>query len=303
MDTKTNEQDILQKGSQWLRVGVLTVTTLGPVVNALLDRMRQNSEQVNTQAVQEKMKSTQAATLQRLEEITVVSRKQAAEQAEVLRTQAQQLQQQAQQLRKALREETKQRAKLAKQLRKTGIDWSQDMLKRGEHLSDGLVEQSAKLSHDLKERGEQITDDLRERADTVAQELTKRTSSITHDLTERGGQVTEELAKRGGQITHDLTERGGELVQKRGRLLAIIGFSIAFTTAAVATFLLVRRMVQQKDEQDQQIELPHNGAVNGNTNGIMPRGQAQEQPTGEIVILSTDGTIVTIAEPDTEGDE
>ena len=64
MDTKTNDQDVLQKGSQWLRIGVLTITTLGPVVNVLLDRMRQNSEQVNKQAVQEKVKSTQTTTLQ-----------------------------------------------------------------------------------------------------------------------------------------------------------------------------------------------------------------------------------------------
>ena len=306
MDTKTNDQDILQKGGQWLRVGVLTLTTLGPVVSALLERMRQNSEQLNkqAQAVQVKApgtRSTQSATLQRLEELTAASRKQAAEQAEQLREQAQQLQRQAEQLRKALREETKQRAKLAKKFRKAGINWSQDVLKRGEHLTDELVEQSAKLSHDLKERGEQITEDLKERADTLTHELTKRTGHITHDLTERGGQVTEQLAKRSGQITHDLTEHGGELVQKRGRLLAIIGFSAAFATAAIATYVIVRRLVQQNNEEDEHFELPRSGAVNGAT----PRatGQQQEQPVGEIVILNADGTMVTITQPDTEGEE
>jgi hypothetical protein len=174
------------------------------------------------------------------------------------------------------------------------------LLKRGEHLTDELVEQSAKLSHDLKERGEQITEELKERADTLSDELTKRTSHITHDLSERGSQVTEELAKRSGQITHNLTERGGELVQKRGRLLAIIGFSVAFATAATATYIIVRRLVQQNNEQDQHIELPGSGAVNGAT----PRaaGQQQEQPSGEIVVLNVDGTIVTITQPDTEGE-
>src|SRR5437879_1090318 len=113
MDTKTNDQDILRKGGQWLRVGILTLTTLGPVASALLDRMRQNSEERNRQA--QSTQSTQSTTRQRLEEPAATSRKQAAEQqVQQLRVQARQLQQQAEQLRKALRKETKKRAKLAK---------------------------------------------------------------------------------------------------------------------------------------------------------------------------------------------
>lgn len=320
MDTKTKEkdQDILRRGGQWLRVGVLTFTTLAPVINALLERMRQNSEKLNQQArvMQARAQDAQGTTMQRLEDLTVASRKQANEQAQQLREQAQQLQRQAEQLRKALREETKQRAKLAKQMRKAGINWSQDVLKRGEQLTGELVEQSAKLSHDLKERGEQITEDLKERAGSLSHDLAKRGGQITQDLSKRGSKVTKKVAKRGSEITHDLTGRGEELVQKRGRLLAIIGFSAAFASAAIATYVVMRRMIQQNNEQDQHIELPSNGVVNGAVPAAAPKQAqptqtaqpaqsvqtTQSAPVGEIVILNADGTMVSITQPDTEGE-
>jgi uncharacterized phage infection (PIP) family protein YhgE len=308
MKTKTKNQDILQKGSQWLRVGILTLTTLGPIINTVLDRVRQRSDKSEQQAqvkqTKGKVQEAQVAARQRLEELTVVRRQQAAEQAQQLREQAQQLKKQAEQLRKALREEAKQRAKLAKQMREAGVDWSQDLLKRGERLTDDLVEQSARLSQDLKERGEHITGDIKERASTLTQELTKRSSQVTQDLTERSSQVTQELAKRSSQVTQDLTERGQELIQKRGRLLAIIGFSAGCAAAAALTFIIVRRLVQQNSEQEQQIELPPDNLANGAT--PQSQSQAEElelgQPAGEIVVLNADGTIVTIVEPENEGE-
>lgn len=297
MENKTKNQDILRKGGRWLRVGILTLTTLGPIVNTLLDRVRQRADKGNQQVmvaqVKGKVQEAQQSALRHLEELTETSRQQAAEQAQQLSVQAQQLQRQAAHLRKALRKEARHRAKLAKQMRKASLSWSQDVLKRGENLTEDLVGQSAKLSQDLKERGEQISGDIKERAGAVTHELGKRTGQVAQDLSERGGQVTQELSKR-----------GGKLIQKRGRLLSIIGFSAGCVAAAVTTYIVVRRLVQQNSEQDQQIELPPDNAVNG----AVPLGQtatAEEemgQTEGEIVILNADGTIVTIIEPENEGE-
>ncbi|HLI09110.1 MAG TPA: hypothetical protein VKV40_21280 [Ktedonobacteraceae bacterium] len=280
MENKTKNEDMLRKTGQWLRVTVLTLTTLGPIVNTLLERVRQRAEQGKQQAavaqVKGKVQEAQQAALQRLEALTLVSRQQAAEQAQQLSTQAQQLKQQAEQLRKALREEAKQRAKLAKEVRKASANWSQEVIKRGGDLTEDLVEQSARLSQDLKERGEQITEDLKERAGTLTQEISKRT----------------------GKVAQDLSERGEELIHRRGRMLSIIGFGAGCVAAAAVTFIVVRRLVQRNSGQDEQIELPLNNLANGAT----PQEEETGQPAGEIVMLNADGTIVTIVEPENEGE-
>ncbi len=258
MATKTNTQDMLQKGSQWLRVSILTITTLGPIVGTLLERVRRRANQGNQPAAQvgTAVKGKVQEAQQRLEELTLVSRQQAAAQAQQLRKQAQQLQQQAEQLRKALREEARQRAKLAKQMRKAGRAWGQDVLKRGEQ--------------------------------------------ITEDIKERGSQVTQEITKRTGKVARDLSERGSELVQKRGRVLSIVGFSAGVVAAGVVTFIIVRRFVRQTNEQDEQIELPSNNVANGAAPQTAARTQAQ--PAGEIVMLNADGSMVTITEPENKSE-
>jgi uncharacterized phage infection (PIP) family protein YhgE len=280
MATKTNTQDTLQKGSQWLRVSILTITTLGPIVGTLLERVRRRANQGSQPAaqVQTAVKGKVQEAQQRLEELTLVSRQQAAAQAQQLRKQAQQLQQQAEQLRKALREEARQRAKLAKQMRKAGRAWGQDVLKRGE----------------------QITEDIKERADSLTQEITKRTGKVAQDLSERGSQVTQEITKRTGKVAQDLSERGSELVQKRGRVLSIVGFSAGVVAAGVVTFIIVRRFVRQTNEQDEQIELPSDNVANGAAPQTATRTQAQ--PAGEIVMLNADGSMVTITEPESKSE-
>ncbi len=307
MENKSKKQGILHKGGQWLRVGILTLTTLGPIVSTLLARMRQQGADNGNQQmvlVKGKIQEARQPALQRLEKLTAASRQQAAEQAQQLSAQAQQLQMQAAQLRKALRKEAKQRTKMAKQMRKTGLKWSQDVLKRGGNLTEDLVEQSAKLSQDLKERGEQITEDIREGAGTLTQKLSKRTGQVAQDLSERGSQITQKISKRTSQVAQDFSGRGGVPIQKRGRLLSIIGFSAGCALAAITTFIIVRRLVEQNSEQDQQIELPLSNAANG----AVPQEQSaiedeeMGQQEGEIVILNADGTIVTIIQPESEGE-
>lgn len=222
---KVNQKEE-QEGSRWLRVGLLTLTLLGPIIKTIAERMRQRS-----QALQDTTLTAQVAARQRLDELTQASRQVALEQAQQLQEQAHQLQAQALQLRTALSENTEQSLRVAEQMRKAGEKWSRELMKRG-----------SKVTHDLAERSGHLTD----------------------ELVERGGKVSADLAKRSSKVAHDLAERGEDLlepVRKRdGAFWTALGFSVGLTAAVVVTYLFVRqRILQQATEENQPIELPQNG--------------------------------------------
>ena len=138
---------------------MLTYTLAGPVIRAWINRrVKQGSQAVAeaAQALPEVAQSRQADLRERLEELTRESRQKAAEQTQNLRDQARQFQKQARQLRKALRKEAKQRRKLLAQMRDSGVEWGQDMLKRGERLTEELVERSEEVTQELAKRGRKL---------------------------------------------------------------------------------------------------------------------------------------------------
>ena len=144
---------------RWLRTAMLTYTVAGPALRAWLKkRVDQDSQAVATvaQAIPEAAQSRQTDFRERLEELTHESRQNIAEQAQHLRDQANQLRAQSRQLRKAVREEAKQRRKLLAQMRSSGVEWGQDMLKRSEQLTGELVERSEEMTHDLAKRGRKL---------------------------------------------------------------------------------------------------------------------------------------------------
>jgi len=215
-----------QEGNRWLRVGLLTLTLLGPIIKTIAGRMRQRS-----QALQDTTLTAQMAARQRLEELTQASRQVALEQAQQLQEQARQLQAQALQLRAALSENTEQSLKVAEQMRKAGEEWSRELMKRG-----------SKMTHDLAERGGHLTDELVERGSKISADLAKRSSKVARDMAERGEDLLEPVRERDGAFW------------------TVLGFGIGLTAAVVATYLFVRqRFLQQATEEDQQIELPQNG--------------------------------------------
>src|SRR5438132_7405448 len=71
--------NFVQKGGRWLRVATLTLTTVGPVVNMLLERLRQRSLVLREQAeeMQAHARSSQDAALDRLDDFTTATRKSA----------------------------------------------------------------------------------------------------------------------------------------------------------------------------------------------------------------------------------
>ena len=208
--TETNE-------ARWLRVSLLTLTTIAPVVNSIMEYFRRRSQldreasvvQVEEQneAMQQSRQPAQVLARQRLDDLTVATRQRAGEQAQ--------------------------------QLQKLAQDWSHDLRKRGEELAEEVTTQGGKISHNLIERGGKVTQDITERGSQVTQQLAKRGGKLSHDLSRRGGQLVKPLRKR------------------NSILWTIFGFSIGMVASAVVTYLLVRkRVIEREAEAEQQIELP-----------------------------------------------
>ncbi len=241
---------------RWLRVGLLALTFLAPIATSIRDYLRKRQEMLSARA---------ADTAQRagLNTTTI------------------------------------------KQLSTAGRDWSYDLLKRGEGVAENVASQGSKLTHNLLERGGQVTHDLTERGGQVTHALAERGGQVTHDITERGGQVVHVLAERGGQVTHDLTERGSQVthalaergdqllqpLRKRGGTFwTVFGFSFGLVSAAVVTFVLLRKRLgdQLADEEEEHIELRHQ---NLNGAGGLEQGRP-EKLTGEILHLDKEGSSV-----------
>lgn len=262
-----------RKGSRWLRVGLLTFTLAGPLVNAVAERVRERSQILRGQVEvpQENTQTLPAAARQRLDQLAQQSRQLLAEQAK----QMQQLQSQAKRLRKTLRKNVKQRRKLIKKLRKSSAKWSQNMRKRGGQVTEEVVE-----------RGKEAL----EASTRMTQDLARRGGKLTEKLTERGSQATQRISRQGSKIAEELVERGEHLLhpeRKRNRnFWAMIGFGVGLVGAGVATYLFLRRQVlqQQETEESQSIELPQRGSWNGATDA--------NRPAGEIRLVDDIGTAV-----------
>jgi hypothetical protein len=230
-NTRAEKSEKTEKAGRgrWLRTALLTYTLAGPAIRAWIKRRAEESSQAiatAAQAIPEVAQSRQADFRERLDEVTRESRQKAVEQAQQLLAQATQFQKQARQLRKALRKEAKQRGKLLAQMRDSGLEWSQDMLKRGENLTEDLVE-----------RGEEMR----------------------RDLVKRGRKARRKLAKQSRNLLKPARE------QNRG-LWMVAGFGVGLVAAGAVTYWLVRnRALRQALEDDQAIELPETESWNGLT--------------------------------------
>lgn len=230
MNKRSQQEQGVQKSARWARIALLTLTTIGPVVKTVAGRFQQRSQAARQTALerggellaagQETAQSTQAELQRRLDEFSASSRQLASEQARQLQKQARQLQAQTKMLRRALHAEASQRRQLRKvtrKVRRRSINWSRDMLSRGEELTSNLVAQGGKLSQEAIERG----------------------SALTHDLAERGERLLQPVRKQSRTFW------------------TVVGFGIGLTAAATATYVLIRRrQAAVANEQDEQIELP-----------------------------------------------
>lgn len=270
MSQQPQEQEqntIWQRNARWMRIAVLTMTTLGPVIKAASEMMQRRAQSQRDEAVkrgkkfiaatQEAGEDTQAELQRRFEDFSATSRQIAADQARHLQEQARQLRSQAQSLRRALRNEARQRAqlqKIVKQVQEKSADWSQELLSRGEDFRGNLLAQTGKISQEVRERG----------------------SAMTEGLAERGGQLLQP-------------------VRQRPRFIVLLaGFGVGLAAAASVTYIMIRRRIAaQMPEEDEQIELQSHGQNNTGA------PESQSQPAGAIRRVDSEAAPVVATMPKT----
>lgn len=186
-DTKRTNAAI----GRWLRVGVLTLTTFGPIINSIASQLRQRAEIAREEA----RKRGGAVTSEGQERLLAVGTTLADALVEL-----------------------------------KDHPYSQEIIRRGGDLSDALTERSGKLSRvlagqgsDLLERGSKATQVLTERGNDVVGDLAERGNKATQVLTERGSELVSDLAERSSQVSKDVakrTERLSKEVAKRSERLS-----------------------------------------------------------------------------------
>lgn len=119
----TNNKNMLQETGRWLRVAVLTLTTLGPVINALVERLRKQA-----QALRE-----------------------ATEQLDLAEQSSNFTQQVAQRSSKA-----------TQAIAERSSQATQAIAERSSKASQELVKRGGELTHEVKQRSRQVTEQLAE---------------------------------------------------------------------------------------------------------------------------------------------
>jgi len=256
----------IQETSRWLRVGFMALSVLGPVINTLSSRLRDRAE---------------------------VLRKEAA---------------------------------------KRSSDLTEDLVGRSNKLSRVVATRSEHVGHDLAERGSKATQVVADRSSDVLQELTERTEKASQELAKRGEQVSKEITKRGAKVSREVTKRSQkaakemrkrslkaqrelakrteQITQQNSRqnspFWAVFSFSMGLTAAGVAAYLLIRKRLQQNEQDSQQAHIALNGSLNGTAkNTTSGATYAVNQPSLATKTTETstpEGTApaLTLTEPVTE---
>jgi hypothetical protein len=141
-DNKSNVRDL----ARWLRIGTLTLTTLGPAIDVLITRLRERSGTIRCE-------TKQASSHTDLPERLVVVGGALSDLVAELKHNP-----------------------YAQDLRKYGEEIAEELIERGSRLSQTVVERGSELSHDLAGRGEQATRALSRRSRQMRQELVERSS-------------------------------------------------------------------------------------------------------------------------------
>ncbi|GCE05029.1 hypothetical protein [Dictyobacter aurantiacus] len=265
---KSNQKkNISQDAGRWARVGALSASTLAPVVDAAIERIRAQQE------------AEQAAA-----DIRDAKRK---EMIAALANDAQpDLQERLQSIGTALSD-------VLADLRERSTN--QAMLKRANELTEDFIARSNKFSQTLAERGSDFS-----------HELGKRSSEISHELGKRGSDFSQELGKRSSEFSQELGKRSRKaqrsIAQQDRKLWIFLGFGCGLTVAGIVTFMLVRRRLRDTDvSNDSSIQMNYDANLS-TIHVSQPRGeihaisntasQPESYPFGELkTVTAYDGPV------------
>lgn len=141
-DNKSTTRELVR----WLRIGTLTLTTLGPAIDVLITRLRERSGKTSREI------GNAVSNADWSERLLVVGGALSDLVAELKHN------------------------PYAQDLRKRGEEIAEELIERGGRLSQNVVERGSEWSHDLAERGEEATRKLSRRSQQMRQELVERSS-------------------------------------------------------------------------------------------------------------------------------
>ena len=239
-----DNKKILQETSRWVRVGFMTISVLGPIINTVSSRLRNRAEALRKDA-------------------------------------------------------TKRSSDLTGNLAQRSSKASQLVADRGSDVLQELTERSEKASQELARRGEQVSKEIAKRGAKVSKEVTKRSQKAAREMRKRSLKAQRELAKRTGQLTQPNSRQNSPF-------WAVFSFSMGLTAAGVAAYLLIRKRLQQNEQDSQQAHIALNGSLNGTSKNTTSGAtysanqpslatKSVETPTPEVTAPA-----LTLVEPITE---
>jgi hypothetical protein len=207
---------LLGEAGRWLRVSVLTASTLGPILGTVLTRLREQQIPGRNTSV-----TTDQKPLVVLEE-EAHEKPSFSDSLALLRE-------------RAYNQELVHRAEeLAEELRQ-----------RAGKLSLLLADRGSDLTHELSKRSSDLTHDLSKQSEEVGRKLRKQTRKVSHDLSKQSEEVSRKLRKQTRKMSQNIAK------QERSTLWIISGFSVGLIAASVAAFILIRSRLQQQQEQEE----------------------------------------------------
>lgn len=120
----TNNKNKRQEVRRWLRVTLLTLTTFGPIINALAERLRERAQALREAAVQLDL---------------------------------------AEQSNNLTQEVGRRSSKATQRIAERGSKATQAIAERSSKASQELIKRGGKLTHEVKQRSRQVTEQLAER--------------------------------------------------------------------------------------------------------------------------------------------
>lgn len=230
-----------------LRVGTLTLTVLGPVLNTLAARLAERLERGNerTTDTDESVVAKQplSNTLRERGELLV----------------------------QELEELIERGTRLSQSLVVRSGEVTHDLVDRGNEASQELLKRSTEIRKELRKRGKKLNKDLSKRSEKLAKELNTRSEKIAKELNRRGKKVSKELSRRSQQATQQLSQRGGTF-------WIFLGFVVGLAGASVVAYVFIKQRVRQQQqlEEEQSFSLPYNGYLN---NSVSAQGKVPATPT------------------------
>ena len=219
----TDSKKFRQEASRWLRVGFLTISVIGPVINNISSRFRDRAEVLREETAKRSSNLTE----------NIVDRSNKLSQVVSKRSE-----------------------QVVSDITDRGNRATQVVVDRGNDVLQELAERSEKASQELAKRGEQVSKEITKRGAKISKEVTKRSQKAAKEVTKRSQKAQRELAKRTEQLTQPNSRQDTPF-------WTVFSFSMGLTAAGVAAYLLIRKRFQQNEQDSQQAHISLNGSLNG----------------------------------------